>query len=383
MKIAYVIASLATQGGTERVVAEKARYLSEKFGYNVYIVCYGQRSDTPNFYTIGKNVEQINLGLDIYNHYKYKRPKRLWIKYKLRHQLKEKLSEAIIHTDPDILIGISHFRADFVCSIDCRAKIIIESHIPKSSIEHIYKGQNFFEKLYKRLYDKLYFHTIENKADKIVTLTEEARKTWNKTSHLTVIPNISNLSVVRYSNTKKTRVIAVGRLSHEKGYDRLLDIWKYVSTQYPDWHLDIYGDGVLKEEITETINSKRVPNISLQGSTIDISKEYANSSICVVTSYFEGFSLVILEAMKHGVPCVAFDCPYGPRSIIEDGKNGFLVEDGNISLFVEKLCSLIESIRLRQQFSTAALERAKFFDTDKIMLQWKSLFEDCNIRGFD
>ena len=80
--------------------------------------------------------------------------------------------------------------------------------------------------------------------------------------------------------------------------------------------------------------------------------------------------------MKHGVPCVAFDCPEGPKSIIEDGENGLLVENGNKSLFIEKLCTLMENDQLRQKLSKSAIERAKFFDTDKIMLQWKALFEE-------
>ena len=117
-------------------------------------------------------------------------------------------------------------------------------------------------------------------------------------------------------------------------------------------------------------------NIFLQGVSHNISQVYATSSICAVTSYFEGFSLVILEAMKHGVPCVAFDCPEGPKSIIEDGENGLLVENGNKSLFIEKLCTLMENDQLRQKLSKSAIERAKFFDTDKIMLQWKALFEE-------
>ena len=103
-------------------------------------------------------------------------------------------------------------------------------------------------------------------------------------------------------------------------------------------------------------------------------EEYATSSICVVTSYLEGFSLVILEAMKHGLPCVAFDCPYGPRHIIEDGKCGYLVKDGNNNDFEEKLNRLIDNRQLRMEFSRAAIERSKVFNTDVIMKQWHELF---------
>ena len=94
-----------------------------------------------------------------------------------------------------------------------------------------------------------------------------------------------------------------------------------------------------------------------------------------MTSYYEGFSLVILEAMMHGVPCVAFDCPNGPRNIIKNQQCGYLIESCNDDLFAERLCHLIEDEQLRKQFSNAAIERAKDFDIDIIMRQWKSLFE--------
>jgi glycosyltransferase involved in cell wall biosynthesis len=132
----------------------------------------------------------------------------------------------------------------------------------------------------------------------------------------------------------------------------------------------------MKDQLTQQIITNNVQNINLRGAANDISKEYANSSICAVTSYFEGFSLVILEAMKHGVPCVAFDCPNGPRNIIVDRENGFLVEDGNYAQYIEKLCTLIENEQLRQQYSESSKMRAHDFDIDKIMTQWKNLFEE-------
>ena len=119
----------------------------------------------------------------------------------------------------------------------------------------------------------------------------------------------------------------------------------------------------------------KAKNLTIHTFTPNISLEYAKSSICAVTSYFEGFSLVILEALRHGVPCVAFDCPFGPRSIISDSSCGFLVENGDIKLFAKRLCLLIENEQLRQDFSKAAIEQAKSFNVDVIMRQWKSLFE--------
>jgi glycosyltransferase involved in cell wall biosynthesis len=378
MKIVYVIASLETSGGTERIISEKANYLAEVFGYDVSVICFDQRIDSPNFYFLSGKVNQINLGVQIYSQYRYKYPKRLWKKIIFRNRLSKRLSSTINIINPEILIGISHFRADFVCTVNCKAKIIIESHIPRSFIENTYYSNNLLVNYYKKLYDKRYFHGIEKKADIIISLTEGDHQQWKKAKRIEIIPNFSNIDVHHIYDFRKKRVIAIGRLFKEKGFDRLLDIWKLASDKHPDWQLDIFGDGVMKEELEQKIISENIHNVTLRGTTNNIGKEISNSSICLATSYYEGFSLVLLEAIKHGVPCIAFDCPYGPRTIIQDRKCGFLVENGNKHLFAVKLCTLMEDEQLRQQFSKAAIERSKVFDKDTIMLQWKKLFESCN-----
>ena len=373
MKIVYVIASLETSGGTERIVLEKANYLTKVFGYDVSIICYDQHKNSPNFYKLSEKVKQINLGLQMYSQYQYRYPKRLWKKYVLRSRLKEKLSKVVKEIDPDILIGISHYRADIVCTIDCKAKKIIESHVPRSFIENT--NNKYINDIYKRYYDMRYFHIIEKKADLIITLTKGDQKHWRKAKQIKTIPNFSNIHGHQLCDLKKKRVISIGRLSKEKGFDRLLVIWKLVVNKHPDWQLDIFGDGDMKNKLEQKIKLGNITNVTLCGTTNNISKVLSESSICVSTSYYEGFSLVLLEAITHGVPCVAFDCPYGPRTIIEDGKCGYLVQDKKTHLFAEKLCSLMEDEQLRHQFSIASVERSKTFNIDSIMLQWKNLFE--------
>ena len=374
MKIVYVIASLETSGGTERIVSEKANYLADVFGYDVTIICYDQHENSSNFYFLSDNVEQRQLGLQMYSQYRYAYPKRLWKKYVLRSHLKRALSKVVKEINPDFLIGISHFRADIVCTIDCKTKKIIECHVPRSFIENT--NNKYINDIYKRYYDMRYFHVIEKKADMIITLTERDRELWSEAKRVETIPNFSNIHIDQVCDHKKKRVITVGRLSKEKGFDRLLVIWKLVVNKHPDWHLDIFGDGDMKNKLEQKIKLGNITNVTLCGTTNQISKELSKSSICVSTSYYEGFSLVLLEAITHGVPCVAFDCPYGPRTIIEDGKCGYLVENGHIPQFVEKLCTLMENEQLRLEFSKASIERSKFFNIDAIMLQWKKLFEE-------
>ena len=198
---------------------------------------------------------------------------------------------------------------------------------------------------------------------------------WGKAHFTKVIPNFSTMSVSRVSNCEQKRIIAVGRLEWEKGYERLIDIWEDISTRHPDWFLDIFGEGAQYNNLQTIIINRGIKRIQIHKETNNISKEYADSSICVLTSHFEGFALVILEAMKHGVPCVAFDCPYGPASIINDSECGYLIDNKSISLFTEKLNLLIENDSLRKEFSKKAIERSKDFDADTIMEKWKDLFE--------
>ena len=206
-------------------------------------------------------------------------------------------------------------------------------------------------------------------------MTEGEQKLWNKARRVEVIPNFTTMHVSQFSNYTTKRIIAVGRIEWEKGYSRLIKIWEIVYSRHPDWRLDIYGEGSLKKTIETIINSNSIKNLKIHQFTHNISQEFANSSICVVTSYYESFSLVLLEAMKHGVPCVAFDCPFGPGSIIQDGYNGFLSENGDCNLFAERLCNLIEDTKLREYFSGTSIRHAKLYDVKGIIDKWDTLFK--------
>ena len=375
MKIVYVFTTLASKGGTERIVVEKANYMAEHFGYDVSIICCNQQPDRPNFYQLSDKVRQYYLSIPYYTQYLYKYPKRLWVKISLNIRLRKKLAKTVSEINPDIVIGLGHFMANVVSTLPCKAKKVIECHEARYCMSSYMGNRSFLTKIYHHYYAKRYFRTTERNADLVVVLTTGAKYLWRKARRVEIIPNFSTLAVKQYSNCQTKRVIAAGRLGKEKGFERLIDIWKIVSEKHPDWQLDILGDGELYDSLTEKIKNDHVRNVTLCGASNDMSQEYANSSICVVTSYFEGFSLVLIEAMKHGVPCIAFDCPYGPRNIIEDNQCGYLIKDGDIKAFAEKLSKLIADEEQRKQFSAAAIERAKHYDTDVIMTQWKNLLE--------
>lgn len=377
MKIVYVYSTFATTGGTERILSEKASYLAEQFNYDVTIITCFQPKNEKNFFYTSKKIKQINLEIPYFSQYKYKYPKRLWIKWKVNRQLRNSISQYVMQEDPDILIGILRFKANYISKIKCRAKKIIECHVVRyDTLYDAYVNQSFPIRFYRKIKEHVYLKTIERHADMIVTLTEKDSLLWKRAKRTEVVPNFSTMAISHYSDCTSKRVIAVGHLTWVKGFGRLIRIWAIVNSKHPDWHLDFYGEGDMYNTLMTLIQIYKVKNITFHNVTADISHEYASSSICAVTSYYEGFSLVTLEAMKHGVPCVAFNCPFGPESIISDANSGFLVENGDIRIFADRLCRLIENDELRIHFSQNSIERAKHFDVDRIMSQWKALFEN-------
>ena len=367
MKIVYIIDSLALKGGAERIITEKMNYLATIYNYDVSVITYYQFHE-PNTYPLSCKVKQINLSIPFYQQYRYSYPKRLWLKWGFNRQLQIELQQTVNSINPDILIGVGYTLADVVCSIKCQARIYTKSPFLKRRTSFIYT-------IYFKLIRKKYLKTVEKKADAIVTLTKGDAQEWKNAKRVKIIPNFSIMPISNLSNCESKRVIAVGRLEWQKGYDRLISIWKLVSHEHPDWQLDIFGEGRLEEEINNNIRKKDLRNVNIHPFTDTISQEYASSSICVLASRFEGFSLVLLEAMRHGLPCVSFNCPYGPKDLIDDNESGYIIENNNIEQFAEKLNYLIENTEIRKKFAKKALLKSTRYDVDTIMSQWRDLFD--------
>lgn len=378
MKIVYVIDSLASKGGAERIISEKMNYLATHYNDDVSVItCYQDPKVSPNAYYLSEHVKQINLNIPFYSQYKYKYPQRLWVKYSLYRKLCKKLNNVILNINPDILIGLGYFMGDFISSIKCRAKKIIESHEARIfTMSDQGLNRFWFSKIYMELYRRLYFKTIDKNADVVVTLTHGDAKEWEKAKRVEVIPNFTMMRPATQSyDCNSKRVIVVGRLEWQKGYDNLIKIWEIVSNKHPDWELAIFGEGTLKDSLYSMIKTMGLTNIEIYPFTPNISQEYSKSAIFTLSSRFEGFPLVLLEAMQHGLPCIAFNCPYGPSDIIKNDTCGYVIENNDIKIYAEKVCKLIESEELRLDFSSAARHRVNDFNIVVIMEMWKKLFE--------
>ena len=212
--------------------------------------------------------------------------------------------------------------------------------------------------------------------DKFVVLTEEDSNNWTELNNIVVIPDPLTFSSSSYSSLTEKRVIAVGRYVYQKGFDLLIQSWSIVEKECPDWSLTIIGQGnrLEYESLMDEIHVDR-SRCKLMGPTDTIQDEYMKSSLLVMSSRFEGFGMVLVEAMACGLPVISFDCPCGPKDIIQDHIDGILVENGNVEKLAEAIIMMIQHPDVRKEMAIKAIENVHRFKIDKIAEQWKSLFE--------
>ena len=207
-------------------------------------------------------------------------------------------------------------------------------------------------------------------------MTKEDAAAWTEAQQTFVIPNPIPFYPAEGAPLQNKKVIMIGRYNDAKGYDYLIPAWTIVHQKHPDWVLDVYGSGELHDQVVQWIKERNLEScILLHDPVENIMEKYLESSICVLSSRYEGFSLVILEGMACGVPFVSFDSPYGPRNIIRNGEDGLLVEYLNPQALADGICQLIENENLRYQLGKRARDNVKRFSKDNVMGQWDELFK--------
>ena len=377
MRIVYIYHSLAIKGGIERVIINKANYLAEKYDYDVYIITTEQ-GNNPIVYPLYKTVKHIDLGIFFYRRYNYSRLKRIKVYWNLRHVYKNKLTELLQSLQADITISTTIEPIDFLPSIPDGSIKIIESHLAKefTGKQHLYRKKNIIFKFIALILDWK-FEYIVKKYEALIALTEKDKKKWDNIIKTVTIPNALPFYPDTGSLCQNKKIICAGRLEMEKGYDLLIKVWRIVIQKHPEWSLHIYGDGSLKNELNKAISKEGLKNsLIIENPVSDIYNKYIESSIFVMSSRYEGFPMVLLEAKSCGLPIVSFDCPNGPSDIILNGEDGFLIENRNIEAMAEKICYLIENENIRIDMGKKARENVKRYMPDIIMQKWGDLFNN-------
>lgn len=368
MKILYIFRSLAVWGGIERILVDKMNWLASEEGIDVFILTYDQGGH-PIPYRLDERVHFEDLNINFHRQYRYSLLKRILITRKMRQKFKQLLLNGIRRIQPDIIVCTTSDQIDVIIELKRRIPLIVESHsICNRTIEH---GKNVFFRKFRRYF----FLKSLLKTDCVVSLTEGDAVEWRRFhAQVKVIPNMLHPCNIEKSPLTSKRVIWVGRFDYQKRVEVAITIWNLVAQKYPDWCLDIYGEGEMLSEIK--LMASKSKNIYVHKPTAQIFNCYRESSILISTSLFEPFGLVLVEAMSCGLPVLSFDCPYGPSDIISNGVDGFLIPFDNLQSYTDKLCLLIEDSSLRERMGHAAFASSKRFNVGRIMPEWMALFDE-------
>ena len=375
MKIIYCTHSTCNPGGMERVLYNKVKYLSEHMHWDVTVVTTDQHN-RPTFYPFPESVRMIDLGIN----YSEDNVKGAFGKIcgylKKRRRHKKLLEELLIKEKADIVVSLYPSESSFIPDIKDGSKKVLEIHYCKFfRLQYGRKGLLGAIDRWRTCQDE----RIVRRFDKFVVLTNEDRGYWGKLPNICVIPNAAMFVADRYSDVSNKRVIAVGRLDYQKGFDRLIQAWEivYKSGKYNDWRLDIFGRGEWKEMLQGMIDERELNGSAfINKPTKNIGKEYAESAMLVMSSNYEGFPMVMIEAMACGLPVVAFDFKCGPKDIISDGENGLIIRNGDIKALAEGMMRLMEDTENRKRMSLNARKIVDTYSEKAVMYKWIGLFNN-------
>lgn len=373
MKLVYCIHSIYNPGGMERVLWNKVVYWTRHTDWEVVIVTTDQH-DRPPFYPFPEQVRRIDLGIN-YSEDNTKSPLGKIAGYLRRRRLhKRRLTELLMRERADVAVSLYPSESSFIPDIQDGSRKVLELHYCKFfRLQYGRRGLLGAIDRWRTRQDE----RIVRRFDKFVVLTHEDQTYWGALPNLEVIPNAAMHLTDHFSDGSARRVIAVGRLDYQKGFDRLIRAWDLVqrSGRFADWRLDIFGQGEWHDMLQAMIDERGLAATTrLCRPTSQIGDEYARSSLHVMTSHYEGFGMVIVEAMACGLPSVSFDCKCGPKDIIRPGENGLLVRDGDEEGLAQALMTLMEDDVLRMRMSQRAREVVKSYSEEVVMARWMRLF---------
>lgn len=347
--ILIIIPNLNNLGGTERATSSLANILCSQ--HNVTVLSLTEKNNQPFFY-FDPRVNLIYIKVNQSPAHSLK--KIIWL-FKCNLLIRSLIKKNKINT----VIGMTH-------NINCLIALLNQKSLDTIGCEHIdFNSIPYSSKLLiKKLYPKL---------TAVVVLSPSVSDTLRYLNDkIAVIPNSLPFDCDRPSNLTAKRIIMVGRLSEVKGYERVIPLSKYLSKNFPDWRISIFGDGELRKTLNKNIIEHKLSNIELQGTTKEIMKEYVKSSILLSTSHAEAFGMMLLEAMHCGIPIVSYK-NQGAEVLIESNSNGFIVE--STDELIDRVTQLILDKQLRVKLGEKGVEISSSFKVDAIKQKWLKLID--------
>lgn len=358
IKLCFVSGVIARSGGTERVGSIIASALANKEYDVILLSCWDE--GTP-FFPLDEKVE---------------------VQYLLNPITEGKLYRTYVYPILKLHRFIVRNKINIIIDIDTELARFTSYAIQGTKCRQIsWEHFNYWTML--KLNEKKRFtakRIIKKYASKLVVLTEEDRKKHISEYHMpedfvVTMPNPCLSEVTTDYDFRHKTFLAVGRLSPQKNLSALLDAWALIYKKCLDWKVVIVGKGELESDLKAQAVRLGLKNLMFAGQSKNVGDYYKKASCLVLSSDYEGFPMVILEAQSYGLPVISFDCKTGPRDLIQDGKNGYLVEDGNIEQFAEKMLMFTQSEEMAHQMSKRAADGVQQYNLNNITKKWCDLID--------
>lgn len=373
MKLIYCIASVYNPGGMERVLLNKLRWFARQGGYELMVVTTDQQGRDP-FYEFPPEVQMVDLGIN-YSLDNTRAPLGKILSYFRKRRIhRGRLTELLMRERADIVVSLYPSESSFIPDIRDGSKKVLELHYNKYfRLQYNRRGLLGQADRFRMRQDE----RIVRKFDRFVVLTREDAGYWGALPNLAVIPNAALQMPATTYDPESHRVIAVGRLDYQKGFDRLLDAWALIPDEAREgWTLDIFGQGEWEQMLKEQAVRLGISDSArINRPTSKIFEEYARSAFLAMSSHYEGLPMVMIEAMACGLPVVSFDYPCGPKDIILNGENGLIVPEGDVRALADAMAALMADAGLRQHMAEKAREVTGIYSEENVMSLWKQCFD--------
>lgn len=358
------------------MLTNKVNFLAERYGWEIHIVLTERQKAAP-YFPLHPSVRVVPLDLDFHAEYGGGILGKSVAYFRKIRRYRRLLEELLMRLRPDITTSLLSHEIDFLHKLRDGSKKIGENHFYKDfRFGFIESGKrpSLLRRVVARLRSRQLIACVR-RLDELVVLTQDDARAWHEVRNKIVIPNALTCFPEKVSDCSTKRVVAAGRYVSQKGYDLLLKTWERVRSEFPDWELTVYGDGEARPELERYVAAHGLDNVRLEHAVNDVFDRFAEGSFSVLSSRFEGFGLVVIEAMACGLPVVAFDCKCGPSEIIRDGEDGFLVPAGDCEALAEKIKQLMRNSEQRCRMGQAARRNVGRFRMEKVMKQWVALYE--------
>ena len=367
MKLLYVTDQVYLHGGAEKILIQKLNYWADVYGYDVTLLTSVQKGKAP-FFPLSSKVKMHDLKMGYPDGTLY-HPKNFYL---FRKQFK-RLESFIDAYKPDAVFVLSQSLFHIITPFAAKTiPTYYEYHTSwygfKLGFDRLSGIKKIKAKVIRRIADY-----AESRYTKIVYLNQ-AEFDHFKLKNAVIIPNFFDVLEQRQPRNPKKIAISLGRLSFQKGYDLLIEAWKQVDTQIDGWQMHVYGNGELREKLVRDAAAHKFKNPLHFFEAIDnINEKLSQASLYVMSSRFETFPMVLLEALSNQVPVVSFDCPTGPRSILTENEDGLIVPPLDVKALADAIVAIAGDEQKRLSMGAAGLKNVSRFSPESVMQQWDSL----------